>query len=184
VAVAGVIPGDAVASGNDEKQSGITVSVSVCQKLVEQRLRVLVTFEFKNTSRKVERLERWLALQPEGVAPAVLRVFDKNGVRIRYIGPFTNRKKKERTDFVAFRPGQSILVPAVDVTDFYDWPMEAQQVRIKYRVFSSGQGSLELLESESVDFNYQPVIPRPELPRNKLIRKSSSTERSEDQEKR
>lgn len=169
--------GDQGAKVKKNERSGIVVRVGVQQRIVEKRLRVLVSFEFKNTSAKTERLESWLALQPAGVPPAVLRVFNKNGDGIGYIGPFINRLEAKPSDFLVFRPGQSRAIPDVDVTDYYNWPGEAQRLRLKYEAYSSGGADLELVESDPVEFDYQPVIARPGIPRERLIKKSrSSTE--------
>ena len=166
--VASGATGHARENTSNPRRSAIAVSLRIQQKVVEQRLRVLVSFEFKNTSRKAVRLERWLALQPPGVPPAVLRVLGGNGHPIGYLGPFIHRSEPRRADFLVFKPGQSRLVSDVDVTDHYNWPPEAQRMTVKYEVYSIGERDFELVESDSVELDYQPVVPCPWVPRDKL----------------
>jgi hypothetical protein len=155
------------------RRSKMAVSLHIQQKLVEGRLRVLVSFEFKNTGKKRLRLERWLALQPPGVPPAVLQVFDRNGDPIGYLGPFIYRMEPRRADFLVFKPGESRRVSDVDVTDHYNWPSEAQRMTVRYEVFSSSESDLELVESDRIEFDYQPVVPCPWVPRDKLPKNPS-----------
>jgi hypothetical protein len=153
------------------KRSGIAISISVKQKMLEQRLRVLVSFEFKNTSKKKERLESWLALEPAEVTLAVLRVLGKNGEAVRYIGDHVHRMEPTPSDFLVLEPGQSRLVSDVDVTDCYYWPETAQRLTIWFEAYSASHRRLELLESDRVEFDYQPVVARPGIPREKLVKK-------------
>jgi hypothetical protein len=170
------LPSRAAADGhrtkdNKTQRSEISVSVTVQQRVVEQRLRVLASFEFKNASQAEQRLERSLALPTSDCYNVPLRVFDKSGDAVRYVGPHIHRLPPKPEDFLVFRPGQSRLVSDVDVTDCYDWPREAQKLTIKVELYYSGRQALQLLESNPVEFDYQPVVARPGVSREKLMKK-------------
>lgn len=172
-----VMPADVVAEERGAKvdgiePSGIAVSISVEQKLLEQRLRVLVSFRFENMTKESQRLEKWLALQPAEVTLAVLRVLDSKRGAIRYIGPHVHRMEPTAEDFLVLRPGESRSVPDVDVTDRYAWPGEAQKITIWFEALSYSRRKLELLQSKRIEFDYRPVVPRPGVPRGKLMKKS------------
>lgn len=151
----------------DIPKSPIVVRITVEQKIVEQRLRILVSYVFTNTSKRSVHLEERFVYSSPGEPPPGLGVLDEGGYVVRFIGPFFSGRKWRREKIFTFRPGESHLVSEADITDCFNWPVEAQKMTIQYHVYSMLAKNAVIVESEPVVFDYKPVVSELRVPLNR-----------------
>jgi hypothetical protein len=143
---------------SEVKHSRITASIRVRQTGEGDRLRVLVSFEFRNEGRTQARIEKWKVLDPPVVDSPILELVRQDGSRIRYRGKFGYREPLEDKDYLRLAPGEVRTVRDVDVTDVFDFPKEAQRLSIRYSAFTEANPELQVIESPCVELDYQPVM--------------------------
>ena len=156
VALAGICWNDGAREAANMKLSPIAVQIQVRQAIVDGRRRVLVDFEFKNTTKTDEQLEKWLALDPPIVEIALLRIERADGSPIPYIGRHINRGGVGKEGYLVLPAGASRVVRSVDVTAVYDWPATPQVLTLRYEAFSAAHGELRVLKSTDQRLDYVP----------------------------
>jgi hypothetical protein len=154
----------AVVGETKVKRSGIAVRLSVRQEIVNDRLRVLVSFEFKNDSKRKQRLRRDLLsdIARHGDVELRVNVVDKDDYGVFYTGPFVRLYlPMESSEFVTLKPGESRVIPDLDFTDMYCWPDSAQKLTLWFEAQALQSSEEEILRSDPVSFDYRPLAPRP-----------------------
>jgi hypothetical protein len=142
------------------KPSPLTVAITVCEAGSAGQRRILVDFDFKNPTRREERLEKWLALHPNEVTVALLHVSRSDGTRIPYIGRHINRGHRiGAASYLRIPAKGTRVVKDVDVTTVYDWPKAPQTLTISYEAITTAHGALQLLRSGSQSLDYFPPSP-------------------------
>jgi hypothetical protein len=136
--------------------SSLKPTVTVNQRMVAGKWRVVVDVHFANVGTSAVRLETWLAFQAPGIPLDAFRIRRSDGRPVRYAGPSHRRGPPRAGDFLDLPARAQRSVRGIDITDWYDFPATAQALVIKYQAASASGGRPSLVESEDVTLRYVP----------------------------